>query len=103
MKNSIPFEFIFCVDVDSSWVTEKLRCLIDVKNRKYKGYLLNNKNCDIFLKFYPIKEQFFDEIKNFKQPYCNRHSHKQTDSNTGPKTYLAILKIFMNNKKNSIQ
>ena len=57
MSNFIPNETILVDDRDPSWITRKLKSMIQMKNLFYKKYLRPN-NQEIFQAFSQIQNEF---------------------------------------------
>ena len=94
IHNFIPRERIVCDYRDSPWINNKIKKLISEKNSAYKSYCRFNRDVFLFEKFL--------QIENSKQSYYSKLSSKLANPATSLRTYWSILKIFLNNKKNSL-
>ena len=95
--NYIPDKFFLCNDKHSPWIKEEIESLI---HRKNSLYLKHRKSGSID---YPSLNAFTLDISNAirssKLKYHERLANKINDHKTAPKTYLTILKTFVNGSK----
>ena len=99
LSNYIRHETIMCDDRDPLWINKNIKQLILEKNQAYKSYLRSNKSFQFLNQFKFLQTKFSSLIEESKEKYYVRLSKKLLDPQTSPKSYLSILKTFLNNKK----
>ena len=100
-SNFIPLETVTCDDRDPPWINNNFTQLIHENNGTYRGYILSDKNPQIFHKVKHLQKQLKNLIDHGREKYYLRISKKLMDPMTSLKTYWLILKTLLNNKKNS--
>ena len=98
-SNYIPHETITCDDRDLPWFNKDIKQLIFDKNHAYKSYICNDKSLQLFNQFQFLQTKLSSLIKEPKNQYYTRLSHKLLDPKASQKSYWSILKISLNNKK----
>ena len=78
---------------------EKIKKLALYKNNAYCAFSRDRNNTDLFNKFQFLQAHLKTTTEESMQKYYSRLSDKLLDSKTSPKSYLSILKTFLNNKK----
>ena len=68
----------------------------------YKKYVNKKKDPRIFDKAKCLQNELNSIIESNKQKYYSRLSKKLFDPMTNTKSYWSTLKMFLNNKKNSL-
>ena len=99
MSNYIPHETITCNDRDPPWINKNIKQLILDKNHAYQSYIRNDKSFQLFNQFQFLQTKLSSLIKESKNQYYTRLSHKLLDPKTSQKSYWSILKTFLNNRK----
>ena len=99
ISNYIPHETITCDDSNPPWIDEKIKKLLQHKNRAFSAHSRDRNNTDLFNKFQSLQAHLKTTIEKSKLKYYSRLSEKLLDSKTNPKSYWSILKTFLNNKK----
>ena len=94
----IPNETILVDDRDPTWITRKLKSMIQEKNLFYKKYLKPN-NQETFQAFSQIQERVRLAIEDSKKKYYERLSGKLSNDKFNEKCFWTILKHFFNGKK----
>ena len=102
MSNYIPHETIICDDRDPPWINKDIRKLISDKNHAYKSYIRNDKSLQFFNQFQFFQKELSSLIEESKNQYYTRLSHKLLDPKTSQKSCWSILKIFLNDIKNTL-
>ena len=69
------------------------------KNHAYRSYIRNDKSLQLFNQFQFLQTKLRSLIKESKNQYYTRLSHKLLDPKASQKSYWSILKTFLNNKK----
>ena len=99
MSYFIPRETITCDDRDPPWINKDIKQLILDKNLAYKSYIRNDKSLQLFNQFQFLQTKLSSLIEESKNQYYTRLSHELLDPKKTQKSYWAILKTFLNNKK----
>ena len=94
----IPNETILVDDRDPTWITRKLKSMIQEKNLFYKKYVKPN-NQETFKAFSQIQERVRLAIEDSKKKYYEKLSNKLSNDKLNGKCYWTILKRFYNGKK----
>ena len=97
--NYIPHETITCDDSNPPWIDEKIKKLLQHKNRAFSAHSRDRNNTDLFNKFQSLQAHLKTTIEKSKLKYYSRLSDKLLDSKTSPKSYRSIVKTFLSNKK----
>ena len=96
-RNFIPNKVVLCDDKEPAWVNEEVRFLIKQKNLMFR---IQRKISDFDIGILnKLSEDLTNAITNSKLAYYRRIASKLNDSNSAPKTYWSILKLFVNGKK----
>ena len=98
MSKFIPNKTVLVDGRDPTWITRKLKSMIQEKNLFYKKYLKPNKQ-ETFQAFSQIQEQVRLAIEDSQKMYYEKLSNKLSNDKLNGKCYWAILKRFFNGKK----
>ena len=99
LSNYIPHEIIICDDRNPPWINNRVKEVINEKNDTFQCYLHSNKDPKLFNEVEYLQNELKSLIEANKEKYYSRISKRMMNPLTSAKTYWAILKSFLNNKK----
>ena len=99
LSNFIPREIIVYNDKDPSWFNNRIKTLIQEKNATYKIYRHNKDNPDLIYRLNFLQERLSTSTESSKERYYARIANRLNNIQKSSKTYLSLLKIFLNNNQ----
>ena len=87
MSNYIPHETIICDDKDPPWINKDIKQLILDTNHTYKSYICNDKSLQFFNQLQFLQTKLRSLIKECKNQYYTRLTHKSLDPKARQKLY----------------
>ena len=97
--NFIPRETLLVDDKHYSWLTNKIKNLINKKNSVFKYFNRNSNNLQILNKLKSLQNLVTKSIAESKRSYYSRMADKLHNTLKSSKTYWSLLKRFLDNKK----
>ena len=98
MTNFIPHETKFFNDWEPPWINNKVKTMIQEKNKIYQLYL-KNKSYRLATKLKTMQNLIYETLESCKSKYYENISKKLCSKATAPKHYWSLLKTMLNDKK----
>ena len=100
ISNFISHEPVKCDERDPSWINAPIKNLINDKNIHYKKYLRRDKYTKEEFKL--LQKKIVNLTNDSRDRIYSRKSNKLNNFHVSLKAYWSVLKMVLNNKKNSI-
>ena len=101
MKNFISHETILCNGKDPPWFNKKITSLIQEGTLLFETLRKNRSNIEMFTCLNNLNDGLTLLINTAKQKYYPKIVEKLKNTHRGPKAHWSLLKIFLNNKKDT--
>ena len=98
MTNFIPHETKILNDRVSHWINNKVKTMIQEKNKIYQLYLKNNSNM-LAAKLKTLQNLTYETLESCKSNYYENISKKLCPKAKAPKYYWSLLKTMLYDKK----
>ena len=98
MTNFIPHETKIFNDREPPWINNKVKTMIQEKNKIYQLYLKNKSNM-LATKLKTMQNLIYETLESCKSKYYENISKKLCSKATTPKYYWSLLKTMLNDKK----
>ena len=98
MANFIPHETKIFNGRETPWINNKVKTMIQEKNKVYQLYLKNKSNM-LATKRKTMQNLIYETLESCKSKYYENISKKLCFKATAPKYYWSLLKNMLNDKK----
>ena len=98
MTNFIPLETKIFNDPGPPWINNKVKTMIQEKNKIYQLYLKNESNM-LATKLETLQNLIYEILESCKSKYYANISKKICSKALAPKYYWSLLKTLLNDKK----
>ena len=98
MTNFIPHETKVFDDQEPPWINNKVKIMIQEKNKIYQLYL-KNKSYMLATKLKTMQNLIYETLERCKSKYYENISKKLCSKATAPTHYWSLLKTMLNDKK----
>ena len=98
MTNFIPHETKIFNDREPPWVNNKVKTMIQEKNKIHQLYLKNESNM-LATKLKTLQKVIYQTMESCKGKYYENISRKLCSKAIAPKCYWLLLKAMLNDKK----
>ena len=98
MTNFIPHETKIFNDQEPPWINNKVKTMIQEKNKIYQLYLKNKSNM-LATKLETLQNLIYETLESCKGKYYENISKKLCSKAIAPKYYWSLLKTMLNDKK----
>ena len=98
MTNFIPHETKIFNDREPPWINNKVKTMIQEKNKIYQLYLKNKSNM-LATKLETLQNLIYETLESCKSKYYENISKKLCSKAIAPKYYWSLLKTMLNDKK----
>ena len=98
MTNFILHETKIFNDREPPWINNKVKTMIQEKNKIYQLYLKNKRNM-LVTKLKTMQKLIYETLESCKSKYYENISKKLCCKATAPKYYWSLLKTKLNDKK----
>ena len=98
MTNFIPNETKIFNVREPPWINNKVKTIIQEKNKIYQLYLKNKSNM-LATKLKTMQNLIYETLESCKSKYYENISKKLCSKATAPKCYWSLLKTMLNDKK----
>ena len=98
MTNFISHETKIFNDREPPWINNKVKTMIQEKNKIYQLYLKNKSNM-LATKLETLQNLIYETLESCKGKYYENISKKLCSKAIAPKHYWLLLKTMLNEKK----
>ena len=98
MTNFIPHETKIFNDRETLWINNKMKTMIQEKNKIYQLYL-KNKSSMLTTKLETLQNLIYETLESCKSKYYENTSKKLCSKPIAPKYYCSLLQTMLNDKK----
>ena len=97
--NFIRYKNIICNDKDPPWFNNQIKTPSEKKNRLFKSYMANGRLVVDRVRLQKKGAELINVAKSSKENFYINLAKKLNGPSTSNKTYLSIMKTFINGKK----